>query len=77
MWTVDRVVAPTLGSAITLPATANEFAIKGNHLTLVKGNQFHGRIKINPHIHWKRISEKRTKIKAKTDKKPSTGMKRA
>ncbi|GKD48772.1 reverse transcriptase domain-containing protein [Tanacetum coccineum] len=28
MWVVDRVIALTLGSAITLPATANEFAIK-------------------------------------------------
>ncbi|GJR85620.1 reverse transcriptase domain-containing protein [Tanacetum coccineum] len=43
MWAADRVVAPTPGSAITIPETANEFAIKGNHLTLVKGNQFDGR----------------------------------
>ncbi|GJY38362.1 hypothetical protein Tco_0424726 [Tanacetum coccineum] len=28
MWAADRVVAPALGSAITLPATANEFDIK-------------------------------------------------
>ncbi|GKE30785.1 hypothetical protein Tco_1446169 [Tanacetum coccineum] len=34
------VVASTPGLAITIPATANEFAIKGNHLTLVKENQF-------------------------------------
>ncbi|GJT77277.1 reverse transcriptase domain-containing protein [Tanacetum coccineum] len=40
MWAVDRVVAPTPGPAITIPTTANEFAIKGNHLTLVKENQF-------------------------------------
>ncbi|GJU64741.1 reverse transcriptase domain-containing protein [Tanacetum coccineum] len=40
MWAADRVVALTPGSAITIPETANEFAIKGNHLTLVKGNQF-------------------------------------
>ncbi|GKB76049.1 hypothetical protein Tco_0942944, partial [Tanacetum coccineum] len=40
MWAADRVVAPTPGSAITIPETANEFAIKGNHLTLVKGNKF-------------------------------------
>nr|GEU81766.1 reverse transcriptase domain-containing protein [Tanacetum cinerariifolium] len=37
---VDHVVAPTPGSAITIPETANEFAIKENHLTLVKGNHF-------------------------------------
>ncbi|GJS34859.1 hypothetical protein Tco_0533241 [Tanacetum coccineum] len=49
MWAADRVVAPTLGFAITIPETANEFSIKGNHLTLVKGNQSNGRIKTNPH----------------------------
>ncbi|GJS71867.1 reverse transcriptase domain-containing protein [Tanacetum coccineum] len=37
MWAVDRVVTPT--------------AIKGNHLTLIKGNQFDGRIKTDPHKH--------------------------
>ncbi|GJT89054.1 reverse transcriptase domain-containing protein [Tanacetum coccineum] len=51
MWAADRVVAPTLGSVITLPETPNEFAIKSNHLTLVKGNQFDGRIKTDPHKH--------------------------
>ncbi|GJX64766.1 reverse transcriptase domain-containing protein [Tanacetum coccineum] len=51
MWAADRVVAPTPGSAITIPETANEFAIKGNHLTLVKGNQFDSRIKTDPHKH--------------------------
>ncbi|GJW10240.1 hypothetical protein Tco_1576067 [Tanacetum coccineum] len=54
MWAADHVVAPTPGSAITIPEIANEFAIKGNHLTLVKGNQFDGRTKTNPH---KRIHE--------------------
>ncbi|GKA26459.1 hypothetical protein Tco_0712568 [Tanacetum coccineum] len=38
MWVADRVVALTPGSAITIPETANKFAIKGNHLTFVKGN---------------------------------------
>ncbi|GKF10434.1 reverse transcriptase domain-containing protein [Tanacetum coccineum] len=33
MWTADRVVAPTPGSAITIPETANEFAIKGKQKT--------------------------------------------
>ncbi|GJS10335.1 reverse transcriptase domain-containing protein [Tanacetum coccineum] len=51
MWVADRVVASTPSSAITIPETANEFAIKGNHLTLVKGNQFDGRIKTDPHKH--------------------------
>ncbi|GJV04432.1 hypothetical protein Tco_1338001 [Tanacetum coccineum] len=51
MWATDRVVAPTLGFTITIPETANEFAIKDNHLTLVKGNQFDGRIKTDPHKH--------------------------
>ncbi|GJW95027.1 hypothetical protein Tco_0174699 [Tanacetum coccineum] len=51
MWATDRVVASTPGSAITIPDTANKFAIKGNHLTLVKGNQFDRRIKTNLHKH--------------------------
>ncbi|GJU79370.1 reverse transcriptase domain-containing protein [Tanacetum coccineum] len=51
MWATDPVVAPNLGSAITIPETANEFPIKGNHLTLVKGNQFDGRTKTDPHKH--------------------------
>ncbi|GKF63068.1 hypothetical protein Tco_0183122, partial [Tanacetum coccineum] len=28
MWAADHVVTPTPGSAITIPETANEFAIK-------------------------------------------------
>ncbi|GJY69380.1 hypothetical protein Tco_0472362 [Tanacetum coccineum] len=51
MWAADHVVAPTPGSAITILETANKFAIKGNHLTLVKGNQFDGRTKTDPHKH--------------------------
>ncbi|GKF70344.1 reverse transcriptase domain-containing protein [Tanacetum coccineum] len=51
MCATDHVVAPTPGSAITIPKTVNEFAIKGNHLTLVKGNQFDGRTKTDPHKH--------------------------
>ncbi|GJT91298.1 reverse transcriptase domain-containing protein [Tanacetum coccineum] len=51
IWVTDRVVALTLGSTITIPKTVNEFAIKGNHLTLIKGNQFDGRIKTDPHKH--------------------------
>ncbi|GJS43185.1 hypothetical protein Tco_0568228 [Tanacetum coccineum] len=51
MGAADRVVTPTPGSATTIPETANEFAIKGNHLTLVNGNQFYGRIKTDPHKH--------------------------
>nr|GEX71426.1 reverse transcriptase domain-containing protein [Tanacetum cinerariifolium]GEY67983.1 reverse transcriptase domain-containing protein [Tanacetum cinerariifolium] len=51
MWAGDRVVAPTPGSAITILESAIEFAIKGNHLTLVKENQFDGRTKTDPHKH--------------------------
>ncbi|GKF81116.1 hypothetical protein Tco_0239718, partial [Tanacetum coccineum] len=51
MWAAVRVVALNPGSAITIPETANEFAIKGNHLTLVKGNQFDGRTKSDKHIY--------------------------
>ncbi|GJW50219.1 reverse transcriptase domain-containing protein [Tanacetum coccineum] len=49
MWAADRVVSLTPGSVITIPETINEFAIKGNHLTLVKGNQLDGRTKTGPH----------------------------
>ncbi|GJT50519.1 reverse transcriptase domain-containing protein [Tanacetum coccineum] len=49
IWAADCVVALTPGFAITIPETANEFAIKGNHMTLVKGNQFDGRTKTDPH----------------------------
>ncbi|GJS48608.1 hypothetical protein Tco_0598729 [Tanacetum coccineum] len=51
MWAAERVVAPTPGFVITILETANKFAIKGNHLTLIKGNQFDGRIKTDPHKH--------------------------
>nr|GEW59497.1 reverse transcriptase domain-containing protein [Tanacetum cinerariifolium]GEW95636.1 reverse transcriptase domain-containing protein [Tanacetum cinerariifolium] len=51
MWAAGRVVALTPDSAITISETANEFAIKGNHLTLAKGNQFDGRTKTDPHKH--------------------------
>ncbi|GKC45035.1 hypothetical protein Tco_1062757 [Tanacetum coccineum] len=51
MWVASRVVVLTPGSAITIPETANEFAIKGNHLTHIKGNQFDGRTKTDPHKH--------------------------
>ncbi|GKA02603.1 hypothetical protein Tco_0675384 [Tanacetum coccineum] len=51
MWVVDHVIALTSGSAITIPETAHEFAIKGNHLTRIKGNQFDGRTKTDPHKH--------------------------
>ncbi|GKE33163.1 hypothetical protein Tco_1452485 [Tanacetum coccineum] len=51
MYAADHDVAPTPGSSIIIPETANEFAIKVNHLTLVKGNQFDGRTKTDPHKH--------------------------
>ncbi|GKB52557.1 retrovirus-related pol polyprotein from transposon TNT 1-94 [Tanacetum coccineum] len=51
MWAADHVVALTPGPAITIPETTNDFAIKGNHLILIKGNQFDGRIKTDPHKH--------------------------
>ncbi|GKB92764.1 hypothetical protein Tco_0965036 [Tanacetum coccineum] len=51
MWAANRVVALTPGSTITIPETTNEFVINGNHLTFVKGNQFDGRTKIDPHKH--------------------------
>ncbi|GKE28723.1 hypothetical protein Tco_1444107, partial [Tanacetum coccineum] len=51
MWAANHVVTSIPGSAITILETANEFAIKGNHLTLIKGNQFDARTKTDPHKH--------------------------
>nr|GEX77415.1 reverse transcriptase domain-containing protein [Tanacetum cinerariifolium] len=51
MWVANRIVTPTLGSVITIAKTTNEFAIKGNHLNLIKGNQFDGRNKTCLHKH--------------------------
>ncbi|GKD76435.1 hypothetical protein Tco_1339056 [Tanacetum coccineum] len=51
MWVANHVVASTPGFAITIPETANEFAIKDNHLTLITGNQFDGKTRTNPHKH--------------------------
>nr|GEZ17585.1 reverse transcriptase domain-containing protein [Tanacetum cinerariifolium] len=56
MWAANRVVVPTPGSAITILETANEFSIKGNHLTFVKGNQFDGKTKTDPHKHIQEFS---------------------
>ncbi|GJS22633.1 hypothetical protein Tco_0451265 [Tanacetum coccineum] len=36
MWAANRVVAPTPGSAITIPETENEFAIKGPNFLVCK-----------------------------------------
>ncbi|GKB53107.1 hypothetical protein Tco_0903860 [Tanacetum coccineum] len=40
MWVADRVVAPTPGSAITIPETANEFTIKGNAIFTRSGKSY-------------------------------------
>ncbi|GJT29037.1 hypothetical protein Tco_0909312 [Tanacetum coccineum] len=46
MWAADHVVAPTPGSAITIPETANEFAIKGNIIKIF----YHGLSKITQEV---------------------------
>ncbi|GJY54594.1 hypothetical protein Tco_0446258 [Tanacetum coccineum] len=46
MWAADRVVASTLGSAITIPEIANEFAIKGNIIKIF----YHGLNKITQEV---------------------------
>ncbi|GJX52365.1 hypothetical protein Tco_0280734 [Tanacetum coccineum] len=50
MWATDHVVAPTPGSTITIPETANEFAIKGNHLPLSKGKPIRSGKSYNPSV---------------------------
>ncbi|GJU27158.1 zf-CCHC domain-containing protein [Tanacetum coccineum] len=46
MWAADRVVASTLGFAITIPETANEFAIKGNMIKIF----YHGLSEITQEV---------------------------
>nr|GEU83280.1 reverse transcriptase domain-containing protein [Tanacetum cinerariifolium] len=46
MWAADHVVAPTPGSAITIPETANEFAIKGNIIKIF----YHGLSQITQEV---------------------------
>ncbi|GJX83826.1 hypothetical protein Tco_0333307 [Tanacetum coccineum] len=46
MWAADRVVALTLGSAITILETANEFAIKGNIIKII----YHGLSEITQEV---------------------------
>ncbi|GJT83239.1 hypothetical protein Tco_1057581 [Tanacetum coccineum] len=47
MWAADHVVAPTPGFVITIPETANEFAIKGHYcpLPLFEPTDFLGEIR--------------------------------
>ncbi|GJW41762.1 hypothetical protein Tco_0067607 [Tanacetum coccineum] len=46
MWATDHVVAPTPGSAITTPETANEFSIKGNIIKIF----YHGLSEITQEV---------------------------
>ncbi|GKB30833.1 hypothetical protein Tco_0870234 [Tanacetum coccineum] len=46
MWAADRVVALTPGSAITIPETTNEFAIKGNIIKIF----YHGLSEITQEV---------------------------
>ncbi|GKA19492.1 hypothetical protein Tco_0699407 [Tanacetum coccineum] len=46
MWAADRVVALTSGFAITIPETANEFAIKGNIIKIF----YHGLSEITQEV---------------------------
>ncbi|GKC91181.1 hypothetical protein Tco_1151830 [Tanacetum coccineum] len=46
MWAANHVVAPTPGSLITIPETANEFAIKGNIIKIF----YHGLSEITQEV---------------------------
>ncbi|GKE16335.1 hypothetical protein Tco_1423912 [Tanacetum coccineum] len=45
MWAADRVVAPTPGSVITVPDTANEFAIKADSFPIALFDRLLGEIR--------------------------------
>nr|GEY18385.1 reverse transcriptase domain-containing protein [Tanacetum cinerariifolium] len=68
MWAANHVVALTPSSAITIPEIANEFTIKGNHLTIVKENQFDGR----PFLHTAdaviRVKQKQLNLGVRTER---------
>ncbi|GJT70952.1 putative reverse transcriptase domain-containing protein [Tanacetum coccineum] len=51
MWAADHVVAPTHGSAITIPETANEFAIK--EILKTWKNQSRSPNDVSPITHWR------------------------
>ncbi|GJV80785.1 hypothetical protein Tco_1516655 [Tanacetum coccineum] len=51
MWAADRVVGSLPVSQSLILKEANEICDQSNHLTLVKGNQFDGRTKTDPHKH--------------------------
>ena len=50
MWT-NRVVAPTPTAAIVPVNLGENFTIKGHHLSMIKDNQFDGRVRSDPHKH--------------------------
>nr|GEU45448.1 hypothetical protein [Tanacetum cinerariifolium] len=68
MWAADRVAAPTPDSAITIPETANEFAIKGNHQALINGNQFDAYQLLEDKVLLKRDWDKNQKTKSSLNK---------
>nr|GEZ67772.1 reverse transcriptase domain-containing protein [Tanacetum cinerariifolium] len=61
MWAADHVVAPTPSAAITILETANDFTIKGIHLTLVKGNQIDDKVLLK--LDWAKSQKTKSSLK--------------
>nr|GEW35236.1 hypothetical protein [Tanacetum cinerariifolium] len=66
MWTVDRVVALTLGSAITIPETTNEFAIKENDNAPIVTKIVDGKETVIPPTSVKEKAQRMAELKAKS-----------
>ncbi|GJV54700.1 hypothetical protein Tco_1455705 [Tanacetum coccineum] len=68
MWATDRVVAPTSGFAITIPETANEFAIKRNSMKQIFDKRTKNEAKNDKTEHGMEEREKdKVKIKVKVN----------
>nr|GEV57879.1 putative reverse transcriptase domain-containing protein [Tanacetum cinerariifolium] len=66
MWAADHVVAPPLGSTITVPETANEFAIKAGGIFLYKTlNQAYQLLedKVLLKLDWAKIQKTKSSLK--------------
>ncbi|GJX28480.1 hypothetical protein Tco_0236559 [Tanacetum coccineum] len=63
MWAADHVVAPTPGSAITIPKTANEFAIKVLRGSRTEAIVAHSLDKVLLNLDWAKNQKTKSSLK--------------
>ncbi|GJQ93991.1 hypothetical protein Tco_0005130 [Tanacetum coccineum] len=68
MWAADRVIASTPVSAITIPKTTNEFAIKGTNISKITRKPS----KMGKHGHEKRKSTREPKIQSQSQRESTS-----